>query len=65
MLRPILFLAALLASLTSAAESTAIGAGGIDAGGIDEVVVTATRRAISSEEVSSGLTVLGLSLIHI
>ena len=64
MLKPFLFLAALLASLTSAAESTVIDAGGIDAGGIDEVVVTATRRAISSEEVSSGLTVLGRETIE-
>ncbi|MBT8066251.1 MAG: TonB-dependent receptor [Gammaproteobacteria bacterium] len=59
MLRPFFFLAALLAPLTSAAESTAI-----DTGDIDEVVVTATRRAISSEEVSSGLTVLGREAIE-
>ena len=54
MLRSFFFLAALLAPLTSAAETSAI-----DAGEIDEVVVTATRRAVSSDEVSSGLTVLG------
>ncbi len=49
MLRPILLLAATVAPLTSAAENNEI----------DEVVVTATRRAVSSAEVSSGLTVLG------
>ena len=49
MLRPLLLLAATVAPLTSAAENNEI----------DEVVVTATRRAVSSAEVSSGLTVLG------
>ncbi|MGB5489530.1 MAG: TonB-dependent receptor plug domain-containing protein, partial [Woeseiaceae bacterium] len=49
MLRSILLLAATVAPLTSAAENNEI----------DEVVVTATRRAVSSADVSSGLTVLG------
>jgi outer membrane receptor protein involved in Fe transport len=49
MLRPILLLAAMVVPLPSAAENNEI----------DEVVVTATRRAVSSADVSSGLTVLG------
>jgi outer membrane receptor protein involved in Fe transport len=49
MLRLILLLAAVAAPLIGAAETSEI----------DEVVVTATRRAVSSEEVSSGLTVVG------
>jgi hemoglobin/transferrin/lactoferrin receptor protein len=48
MLRFFLLLAATAAPLTSAADDSEI----------DEVVVTATRRAISSEQVSSGLTVV-------
>ena len=48
MLRSLLFVAALAAPLTTAANSLEI----------DEVVVTATRRAISSDLVSSGLTVV-------
>lgn len=49
MLRSILMMVAAAAPLTSAAEDSEI----------DEVVVTATRRAVSSDEVSSGLTVIG------
>ena len=49
MLRLLLLMATLVAPLTTAASDS----------GIDEVVVTATRRAISSEKVSSGLTVVG------
>ena len=48
MLRLFLLLAATAAPLISAADDSEI----------DEVVVTATRRAISSEQVSSGLTVM-------
>lgn len=48
MLKSLLLLAATVAPLTSAAENDEI----------DEVVVTATRRAVSSDEVSSGLSVL-------
>ncbi len=48
MLRLFLLLAATVAPLISAADDSEI----------DEVVVTATRRAISSEQVSSGLTVV-------
>jgi outer membrane receptor protein involved in Fe transport len=59
MLRPLLLLAATVAPLTSAAEISEI-----DAGGIDEVVVTATRRAVSSEDVSSGLTLLGRDMVQ-
>jgi outer membrane receptor protein involved in Fe transport len=48
MLRLLLLVATLLAPLITAAADSEI----------DEVVVTATRRAISSEQVSSGLTVV-------
>ncbi len=48
MLRLLLLMAASVAPLISAANDSEI----------DEVVVTATRRAISSEQVSSGLTVV-------
>ena len=48
MLRSLFLVAASLAPLTTAANNNEI----------DEVVVTATRRAISSEQVSSGLTVV-------
>jgi outer membrane cobalamin receptor len=48
MLRLLLLTATLVVPLTTAASDS----------GIDEVVVTATRRAISSEQVSSGLTVV-------
>ncbi|MGI9237593.1 MAG: TonB-dependent receptor plug domain-containing protein, partial [Woeseiaceae bacterium] len=48
MLRTLFLMAAAAAPLISAAENSEI----------DEVVVTATRRAISSEEVSSGLTLI-------
>ncbi|MGI9233212.1 MAG: TonB-dependent receptor [Woeseiaceae bacterium] len=48
MLRTLAIMVAAAAPLISAAEDSEI----------DEVVVTATRRAISSEEVSSGLTLL-------
>lgn len=59
MLRPLFLLAAVLAPLTSAAESSAI-----DVDEIDEVVVTATRRATRSDEVSSGLTLLGRDAVR-
>ena len=49
MLRTILIAATLIAPLSTAASSMAI----------EEVVATATRRAISSEQVSSALTVVG------
>jgi outer membrane cobalamin receptor len=48
MLRSLLLAAAAFAPLTTAANNIEI----------DEIVVTATRRAISSEQVSSGLTVV-------
>ena len=48
MLRSLLLAAAAFAPLTTAANNIEI----------DEIVVTATRRAISSEQVSSGLTVI-------
>ena len=48
MLRSLLLAAAAFAPLTTAANNNQI----------DEIVVTATRRAISSEQVSSGLTVV-------
>jgi hemoglobin/transferrin/lactoferrin receptor protein len=48
MLRLLLLTVTLVAPLITAASDS----------GIDEVVVTATRRAISSEQVSSGLTVI-------
>ena len=48
MLRSLFLAAAAFAPLTTAANNNQI----------DEIVVTATRRAISSEQVSSGLTVL-------
>jgi len=48
MLRSLFLVATALAPLTTAANSNEI----------DEVIVTATRRAISSEQVSSGLTVV-------
>ena len=48
MLRFLLLMATLVAPLITAANDSEI----------DEVIVTATRRAISSEQVSSGLTVV-------
>ncbi|MGI9233303.1 MAG: hypothetical protein ACR2RD_06705, partial [Woeseiaceae bacterium] len=48
MLRSLFLMAAAAVPLTSAADNSEI----------DEVVVPATRRAISSEEISSGLTLI-------
>ncbi len=59
MLRPLLLMAATVAPLTSAASQSAT-----DTPELDEVVVTATRRAVSSEEISSGLTLLSRETVQ-